>query len=142
MGSLSSICCGSRHNSDRHVRGRYREGALALVSAVAMNAFVVSGLVKRRSELAGEIERSHEALRKMLLDLESLDATILQFEPDFKVETIKPKAFRPPKDWSNATACGSFSVLTSSTSPVAIRATMTAAPITLAGRFSPRGPLD
>jgi hypothetical protein len=50
---------------------------------------------------AGEIERSHEALRKMLSDLESLDATILQFEPDFKVETIKPKAFRPPKDWSN-----------------------------------------
>jgi hypothetical protein len=66
-----------------------------------MNAFVVSGLVKRRAELAGEIERSHESLRKMLLDLESLDATILQFEPDFKVETIKPKAFRPPKDWSN-----------------------------------------
>jgi hypothetical protein len=25
----------------------------------------------------------------------------LQFEPDFRVETIKPKAFRPPKDWSN-----------------------------------------
>ena len=43
---------------------------MALVSALAMNAFVVSGLVKRRSELAGEIERSHEALRKMLSDLE------------------------------------------------------------------------
>jgi hypothetical protein len=37
----------------------------------------------------------------MVLDLESLDATIVQFDPDFKVETIKPKAFRPPKDWSN-----------------------------------------
>jgi hypothetical protein len=60
-----------------------------------MNAFVVSGLVKRRAELAGEIERAHEALRKMVLDLENLDGTILQFEPDFKVETIKPKAFRP-----------------------------------------------
>ena len=66
-----------------------------------MNAFVVSGLVKRRAELAGDIERTHEALRKMVLDLENLDATILQFEPDFQVETIKPKAFRPPKDWSN-----------------------------------------
>jgi hypothetical protein len=72
---------------------------------IPMNAFVVSGLVKRRAELAGEIERSHEALRKMLSDLESLDATILQFEPDFKVETIKPKAFRPPKDWSNRGRC-------------------------------------
>jgi len=61
----------------------------------------VSGLVKRRAELAGDIEKTHEALRKMVLDLENLDATILQFEPDFRVETIKPKAFRPPKDWSN-----------------------------------------
>jgi hypothetical protein len=31
-----------------------------------MNAFVVSGLIKRRAELAGEIERTHEALRKMV----------------------------------------------------------------------------
>jgi hypothetical protein len=66
-----------------------------------MNAFVISGLVKRRAELAGDIEKAHEALRRMVIDLENLDATILQFEPDFKVEAIKPKAFRPPKDWSN-----------------------------------------
>src|SRR5260370_26003032 len=67
----------------------------------AMNEFVLNGLVKRRAELAGDIEKTHEALRKMVLDLESLDATIVQFDPDFQVETIKPKAFRPPKDWSN-----------------------------------------
>jgi hypothetical protein len=34
-----------------------------------MNAFVVSGLIKRRAELAGDIEKAHEALRKMVLDL-------------------------------------------------------------------------
>lgn len=66
-----------------------------------MNAFVLSGLVKRRAELAGDIENTHNALRKMVLDLENIDATIVQFDPDFKVETIQPKAFRPPKDWSN-----------------------------------------
>jgi hypothetical protein len=66
-----------------------------------MNAFVVSGLIKRRAQLAGDIEKAHESLRMMVQDLENLDATILQFEPDFKVETIRPKAFRPPKDWSN-----------------------------------------
>src|SRR3546814_14593316 len=37
----------------------------------------------------------------MVLDLESRDATILQFAPDFQVEVIRPKVFRPPKDWSN-----------------------------------------
>ena len=38
----------------------------------SMNAFVVSGLVKRPAELAGDIEKTHEALRKMVLDLENL----------------------------------------------------------------------
>lgn len=66
-----------------------------------MNAFVLSGLVKRRAQLAGDIEKAHESLRRMVIDLENLDATILQFEPNFRVEAIKPKAFRPPKDWSN-----------------------------------------
>jgi hypothetical protein len=63
-----------------------------------MNELVVSGLVKRRAALAGEIEATHETLRKMAPDLENLDATIVQFDP---VETIKPKGFRPPSDWSN-----------------------------------------
>ena len=66
-----------------------------------MNEFVVSGLVKRRAELTGEIEATHERLRQMVADLEALDATIRQFDPDYQVEAIRPKAFRPPKDWSN-----------------------------------------
>jgi hypothetical protein len=66
-----------------------------------MNAFVLAGLVKRRAEIAGGIEKAHESLRKMVLDLESLDATIVQFDPIYQVESIKAKAFRPPKDWGN-----------------------------------------
>jgi hypothetical protein len=65
-----------------------------------MTDYVVTGLVKRRAELAGEIERTHEALRTMVRDLESLDATLIQFAPDMQLEAIKPKAFRPPDDWS------------------------------------------
>ena len=64
-------------------------------------AFVVAGLMKRRAELAGDIEAAHEALRRMVQDLENLDATILQFDPAFQIEAIRPKAFRPPKDWAN-----------------------------------------
>jgi hypothetical protein len=66
-----------------------------------MTDYVLTGLVKRRAALAGEIEATHEALRKMVGDLESLDATILQFDPTHQVEAIKPKAFRPPRDWAN-----------------------------------------
>lgn len=66
-----------------------------------MTDYVLTGLVKRRAELAGEIERTHESLKNLLADLENLDATILQFAPDYQVEAIKPKAFRPPPDWAH-----------------------------------------
>ena len=66
-----------------------------------MSDAVLSGLVKRRVQLTGEIEDTHIKLRQMILDLEALDATILQFDPSFHVEAIRPKAFRPPKDWAN-----------------------------------------
>lgn len=36
---------------------------------------VTSILRQRRAQLAGDVENIHEALRKMVLDLESLDAT-------------------------------------------------------------------
>jgi hypothetical protein len=64
---------------------------------------VITALVKRRAELAGQIEATHEALRKMVLDLENLDATIVLFDPDYQVEAIRPKAFRPPKRRTGAT---------------------------------------
>lgn len=66
-----------------------------------MTDYVVAGLVKRRAELTGEIERSHERLHQMVADLENLDATLRMFAPDMQIEAIRPKAFRPPADWSN-----------------------------------------
>ena len=61
---------------------------------------VITALVKRRAELAGDIETTHERLHKMILDLDHLDKTLLMFDPDYRIESIKPKAFRPPEDWS------------------------------------------
>jgi hypothetical protein len=66
-----------------------------------MTDYVLTGLVRRRAEMTGEIEALHEKLKRLLADLESLDATILQFDPGHVVEAIKPKAFRPPQDWSH-----------------------------------------
>ena len=66
-----------------------------------MTDYVLTGLVKRRAELTGDIERIHLQLRNAVDDLENLDKTIRQFSPDFQVETIRPKAFRPPADWAN-----------------------------------------
>jgi hypothetical protein len=54
-----------------------------------MNAFVLPGLMKPREQLAGDIEAAHEALRRMILDLENLDATIQQFDPTYQVEPLQ-----------------------------------------------------
>lgn len=65
-----------------------------------MTDLVIMGLIKRRAILTHEIEETHERLRQMVIDLENLDATLIQFDPKLEIETIKPRAFRPPKDWS------------------------------------------
>lgn len=61
---------------------------------------MVEGLVKKRAELAGEIERTHERLRALAADLEHVDATLRIVAPDLAVEAIQSKVFRPPADWS------------------------------------------
>jgi len=65
-----------------------------------MDTFVISGLVKKRAALAGDIENAQVALQRMIRDLENLDATIRLFDADYQVEAIKPKTFRPPEDWA------------------------------------------
>jgi hypothetical protein len=65
-----------------------------------MTNYMVEGLVKKRAELAGEIERTHDALRKLAIDLEHVDATLHIIAPEMAVEAIKSKVFRPPADWS------------------------------------------
>ena len=37
---------------------------------------VVSGLIAKRAELAGRIEVTHSEVRRLVIDLDSLDATI------------------------------------------------------------------
>ena len=61
---------------------------------------VITALARKRSELSGDIQTTQTKLRQMVLDLERLDATLLMFDPDYRIEAIKPKAFRPPEDWS------------------------------------------
>jgi hypothetical protein len=56
---------------------------------------------------------------------------------DVSAFALAAPPFLPPRLWCAL----SEGVALSSTSPVAILATMMAAPITLPGRFSPRGPL-
>lgn len=55
---------------------------------------VVSGLVAKRSELAGLIEHHQKAIAQLSADLAHLDATIKLFSPDFDLRTVRAKAHR------------------------------------------------
>lgn len=65
------------------------------------NSFVLTGLVRKRAELAGDIERTQSDIQRMIGELEALDQTIRLFDANYHIEAIRPKTFRPPKDWAN-----------------------------------------
>jgi hypothetical protein len=56
-----------------------------------MTEHVLSGLTKRRSELAGEAEALRTRLAQIGTDLGHLDAVIRLFDPDYNLAAIRPK---------------------------------------------------
>ncbi len=62
---------------------------------------MITGLVKRRAEIAGELRAAHDRVAKLAQDLAALDAALAVVAPDMEVEAIRPRMFRPPADWAN-----------------------------------------
>ena len=56
---------------------------------------VLTGLIAKRAELAGELEHHQAKVRQLLIDLDSVDATIRLFKPDIDLEEIRPKPLPP-----------------------------------------------
>jgi hypothetical protein len=60
---------------------------------------VVSGLVSKRSELAGLIQHYQAEISRISGDLDHLDATIKLFAPEYDLRGIRPRAKRQPNPW-------------------------------------------
>lgn len=58
---------------------------------------VVFGLIRRRSEMAGEVEMLRDKLSATLAGLEHLDATIRLFKPDLEPDMIPDRMQPPPQ---------------------------------------------
>jgi len=52
---------------------------------------VVSRLVEKRAELAGEVEHYQRELQRLAAELGHLDATIHLFDPDYDLGSVRPK---------------------------------------------------
>jgi hypothetical protein len=58
---------------------------------------VLSGLVKRRAVLAGELEAAQAEARRLHADIAALDAVIRQYDPSYPVDAIVTKRPRNPE---------------------------------------------
>jgi hypothetical protein len=59
------------------------------------NEHVIGGLTRKRAEIAGQIEHTQAALRKLVTELDAIDAAIRIFDPTADVAAIKTKAYPP-----------------------------------------------
>ena len=56
---------------------------------------VLSGLMTKRSEIAGLVEGLQDRLRKALINLDHIDQTILLFDPEADLTEVKAKPLPP-----------------------------------------------
>lgn len=56
-----------------------------------MTDHVLAALVRRRAELSGRMKIAHGELQQMHADLASLDAVIRQLDPEYQLDTIRPR---------------------------------------------------
>jgi hypothetical protein len=59
------------------------------------NEHVLSGLIAKRAELAGQIEMKQREVRELVATIGHVDATIRAFDPSADLDDIKPKM--PPR---------------------------------------------
>jgi hypothetical protein len=63
---------------------------------MAEHEHVLSGLARKRAELAGEADALRARLVQVGTDLGHLDAAIRLFDPDYDLASIRPKRLRDP----------------------------------------------
>jgi hypothetical protein len=68
---------------------------LAAGRGMSENEHVLSGLLRKRAELAGEIDHLASVVQQKMVELDHLDAAIRIFKPDIDLETVKPKTVPP-----------------------------------------------
>jgi hypothetical protein len=66
---------------------------------------IVSGLVAKRGELAGEVEHCRRELQRLAVELGHLDATIRLFDPDYACGGIRPRKRRRGQRWFGQGEC-------------------------------------
>ena len=52
---------------------------------------VLSGLIRKRQEVADRLEIAQQTMRQLVLDIDAIDLTIRMFAPDLKINAVRVK---------------------------------------------------
>ena len=79
---------------------KHRFGSMVRLLATELkkmeNEHALNALLRKRAELAGQFEHHQAVLPlQLLIDIDSLDATIRLFAPDIDLADVKPKPLPP-----------------------------------------------
>lgn len=66
-----------------------------MMSKAMPMSHVLSGLIAKRAELAGQLEHHQAMARQTLIDLDNVDATLRLFDADIVLDEIRPKPIPP-----------------------------------------------
>ena len=50
---------------------------------------VLSGLIRKRQEIAAELDAAQSRVKQLILDIDAVDATIRLFQPDIDLDVVK-----------------------------------------------------
>ncbi len=50
---------------------------------------VLSGLIRKRQEIAADLDAAQSRVRQLILDIDAVDATIRLFQPDIDLDVVK-----------------------------------------------------
>ena len=93
------VSCSTRHQTDN------RSGGCHAYILAMENEHIISGLLRKRADIAGEIAVLHDKLRAQQTDLAAVESTLKLFQPDIDFSgarvSRKPRAqweaVRPPR---------------------------------------------
>jgi hypothetical protein len=87
------------------------------IGAIRMTDFIVSGLLKRRAELATEAKRLNDELSKVLSNLDHIDGVIRQFDETKSLRRVRLTKPAPRGDMTKTV----LGILRVATAPMTVR---------------------
>ena len=103
---------------------------------------VLSGLIRKRQELAGDLDAAQTQLRRVVASLDAMDATIRLFSPDLDLDAARVRPARQVRNPQHETTRPVLGVLREAAGPLSYRNVALAIMRTAGGNVGDAGQVE